>query len=165
MAVTLFPKKITTQTMGLKPAELETIAQERSGTQVPVLRVWGIVSGAKGGVSQFGNFIAFSGEFGALNLITGDEARSQTLLLPSVAEGVVASLFVKASKDGGSAQIGIEVAVEENLSAKGGTKFRYIVKPLFEYKGDDAMAELAKQLPTPVFVNDKPVVASKATKK
>lgn len=152
MAVTLFPKKITTQTMGLKPDVLEEIAAEAKGKQVSVLRVWGIVSGMTPGVSQFGNFMKFTGELAAINLITMDEARSQALLLPGVAEGVVASLYNKASKDGGSAQIGIEVAVEENISAKGGTKFRYIVKPLFEYKGDDALAEMAKQLPVLVPV-------------
>lgn len=162
MAVTLFPKKITTQTMGLKPDVLEEIAAEAKGKQVSVLRVWGIASGATPGVSQFGNFMKFTGEFAAINLITMDEARSQALLLPGVAEGVVASLYNKAAKDGGSAQIGIEVAVEENISAKGGTKFRYIVKPLFEYKGDDALAEMAKTLPAPVMVK---VLTQKAAKK
>lgn len=162
MAVTLFPKKITTQTMGLKPDVLEEIAAAAGGKQVSVLRVWGIVSGMTPGVSQFGNFQKFTGELAAINLITGDEARSQALLLPSVAEGVVASLYNKAAKDGGSAQIGIEVAVEENISAKGGTKFRYIVKPLFEYKGDDALAEMAKSLPAPVMVK---ALTKKADKK
>ena len=152
MAVTLFPKKISTATMGLKPAQLEEVAAAAKGKQVPVLRVWGIVSGASGGVSQFGTFIKFTGELAGLNLISGDEARSSALLLPPVAEGVVKSLYDKAAKDGLAAQIGIEVCVEENISAKGGTKFRYIVKPLFEYKGDDALAEMAKLLLAPVFV-------------
>jgi len=147
--------------MGLKTSELEAIC---AGKQKPVaiLRVWGIVSAAVPGTSQFGHYIKFGGEIAALNLITGDEARSQNLLLPDVAEGVVKSLFDKAAKDGGAAQIGIEVCVEENISAKGGTKFRYVVKPLFEYKGDDALAEMAKLLPAPVYVGNLP--ASKAKK-
>lgn len=138
--------------MGLKTSQLEEIAVGAAGTQVPVLRVWGIVSGMKSGVSQFGTYQRFTGEIAAINLVTQDEARSQALLLPAVAEGVVASLFAKASKDGGSAQIGLEIAVEENVSAKGGTKFRYVVKPLIEYKGDDALAAMAKTLPAPTFV-------------
>lgn len=152
MSVQLFPKKITTQTMGLRPSDLEAVAAEGKGKPVPVLRVWGIVSSATPGTSQFGTFFKFGGEIAAINLISKDEARSQALLLPTVAEGVVLSLFNKAAKDGGSAQIGIEICVEENISAKGGTKFRYAVKPLFEYKGDDALAEMAKTLPTPVYV-------------
>lgn len=152
MGITLFPKKISTQTMGLNTPELETVAAAGKGKSVPVLRVWGIVSDIKPGVSQYGPFIRFNGTIAAINLITGDEARSSSLLLPGLAEGVVKSLFDKASKDGGSAQIGIEISVEENVSAKGGTKFKYIVKPLFEYKGDDALSEMAKSLPAPVFV-------------
>lgn len=148
--------------MGLKPSELEVVAADGKGKPVPVLRVWGIVSTAVSGTSQFGNYIKFGGELAAINLVNGDEARSQSLLLPQVAEGVVKSLFDKAAKDGGSAQIGIEICVEENISAKGGTKFRYTVKPLFEYKGDDALAEMAKSLPAPVVLR---ALTNKAAKK
>jgi hypothetical protein len=151
MSITLFPKKISTQTMRLALPELEAAAAQGKGKPVPVLRVWGIVSSAVPGTSQYGNYHKFGGEIAALNLITGEEARSQNLLLPGVAEGVVKSLFDKAAKIGGAAQIGIEIAVEENISAKGGTKFKWVVKPLFEYKGDDALAEMAKTLPAPVF--------------
>lgn len=146
--------------MGLRPSELEAICSGRD-KPVAVLRVWGIVSSATPGVSQYGNFIRFGGEIGALNLISGDEARSQALLVPQVAEGVVKSLFDKAAKDGGAAQIGIELCVEENISAKGGTKFRWMVKPLFEYKGDDALSEMAKMLPAPVFTKTLPPKAKK----
>jgi hypothetical protein len=152
MSVQLFPGKISTQTMGLKPSDLEAAAATSKGKAVPVLRVWGIVSSATPGTSQFGQYTKFGGELAAINLINGDEARSQNLLLPGVAEGVVKSLFDKAAKDGGAAQIGIEVCVEENISAKGGSKYRFTVKPLIEYKGDDALAEMAKALPAPVLV-------------
>jgi hypothetical protein len=151
MGITLFPKKISTQTMRLQTTVLEACCAGQK-KPIPVLRVWGIVSTAVPGTSQFGNYYKFGGELAAINLITGEEARSQFLLVPGVAEGVVKSLFDKAAKNGGAAQIGIELCVEENLSAKGGTKFKWVVLPLFEYKGDDALAEMAKQLPAPVFV-------------
>lgn len=161
MAITLFPKKISTQTLGLRPAEIEALVAGKT-KPVPVMRVWGIISGATPGTSQYGNYVKFTGEIAAINLISTDEARSQALLLPGVAEGVVKSLFDKAAKVGGSAQFGIEVCAEENISAKGGTKFRWVVKPLIEYKGDDALSEMAKSLPAPVYV--KPLTAPAAKK-
>lgn len=151
MSITLFPKKISTATMGLRPSDLEALCAGKT-KPIAVLRVWGIASTATPGTSQYGNYVKFGGEFGAINLVSGDEARSQNLVLPGVAEGVVKSLFDKAAKDGGAAQVGIEVCIEENLSTKGGTKFRWTVKPLFEYKGDDALSEMAKMLPAPVYV-------------
>ena len=155
MAVTLFPRKISTQTMGFNTQLLEDAAAGQKSA-VPVLRIWGIVSSATPGVSQYGSFIKFGGELAALNLLNGDEARSSQLLLPTVAEGIVKSLFDKAQKDGGSAQIALEVCVEENISAKGGTKFRYVAKPLIEYSGEDALAEMAKQLPAPKIAGQLP---------
>jgi hypothetical protein len=152
MSITKFPKKITTATMGFNVATLEAVAADNKGADTSVLRVWGIVSGKKPGTSQFGNYIKFTGEIAAMNLITGEEARSQELLLPAVAEGIVNNLFEKAAKDGGTAEIGLELTVAFNNSAKGGTKFSYGVKPLIEYKGDDALSAMGAKLPAPKLV-------------
>lgn len=154
MGITLFPRKISTQTMGFNVTILEQVAEANKGKITPVLRVWGIVSAKKPGVSQFGPYQKFSGEIAAINLITGEEARSQELLLPGVAEGIVSSLFDKAAKEGGTAQIAIEISVEYNDSAKGGTKFRYGVKPLIEYKAEDALSAMAKDLPAPKLLTE-----------
>ena len=146
-----FPKKINTQSVGLALAQLEGIAKEADPKAVPVMRVWGMVHAKTPGVSQFGSYIKFSGEFGALNLVNGEEFRSQNLLLPQVGEAVVNSLFERAAKDGGVAEVGLDVCVEFNNSAKGGTKFRYVVKPIVEFKGDDALSVMAKRLPPPQY--------------
>jgi len=147
--------------MGLRPSDIEEICAGKT-KPVAVLRVWGIASVATPGTSQYGNYVKFGGEFGAINLVSGDEARSQALVLPGVAEGVVKALFDKAAKDGGAAQVGVEICAEENISAKGGTKFRWVVKPLFEYKGEDALSEMAKMLPAPVYV--KPLTETPSVK-
>lgn len=154
MSISLFPKKVTTASMRLATRELEGIAQAHDPKPVPVLRVWGIVSNRQPGTSQFGNYMKFMGEIAAINLLTGEEARSQALILPQVAETVVNSLFDKAAKDNASAQIALEVTVEFNNSQKGGTRFRYGVRPLIEFKGEDALASMAKQLPAPAVIGD-----------
>lgn len=148
----LFLKKVTTATMGFTTRGLEAIAEASKPKTVSVLRVWGIVSGREPGTSQFGNYMKFKGEIAALNLASGEEARSQSLLLPQIGETVVNSLFDKAAKDGGTAQVALEVTVEFNDSQRGGTKFRYGVKPLIEPKGEDALTIMAKQLPVPAML-------------
>jgi hypothetical protein len=152
MAVSLFPKKISTATMGLTTKQLEEVAAAADPKPVSVMRVWGVVSGRQPGVSQFGNYVKFTGEIAAINLVSSEEARSQALLLPSAAETIVSSMFDKASKEGGTAQIALEITVLVNKSAKGGTKFSYGVKPLIEFKGDDALAAMAKTLPAPILI-------------
>jgi len=153
MSISLFPKKITTKSMGLSVHQLEQVAEQAQPKAVPVLRVWGIVSNRQDGSSQFGSYIKFSGEIAAMNLITGEEARSQALLLPAVGEAVVATLLDRAVKNGATAQVALEITVEYNNSAKGGTKFAYGVKPLMEFKGDDALSEMAKSLPAPKILS------------
>lgn len=146
MGISLFPKKISTSTMGLSATALTDAALSAEG-YVPVLRVWGVVSGRTPGVSQFGNYIKFNGELGALNILTNEEARSQACVLPTQAETIVNSIFEKATKDGGVAQIAVEIGVTENKSGKAGAKYMYVVKPLIEYKAEDALSQMAKDFP------------------
>jgi len=164
MSVSLFPKKITTASMGFTTRQLEVVAEENQPKAVPVLRVWGIISSKSAGHSQFGTFLKFTGEIAAQNLINGEEARSQALILPSCAETVVTSLFDQAAKDDSTAQIALEVTVSFNNSAKGGTKFAYGVKPLIDYKGEDALAEMAKKLPAPKFLTAVPEIKKNSKK-
>lgn len=148
----LFLKKISVAAMGLTTRGLEELAAAHKPKVISVLRVWGIVSGREPGTSQFGDYMRFKGEFAAINLVSGEEARAQSALLPQLGETVVNSLFDKAAKDGGTAQIGLEITVEVNESQKGGTKFRYGVKPLIEGKGEDALTIMAKALPAPAML-------------
>jgi hypothetical protein len=150
-----FLKKISTSTMGLTVRELEAAAEANKPKALPVLRIWGIVSNRKAGVSQYGNYTKYTGEIAAINLLTGIEARSQELLIPAIAESVVNKLFEGAAKDGGTAQIALEITVTFNppkTENSNFTKFTYGVKPLIEFKGEDALTAMAKQLPPPATV-------------
>lgn len=156
MPITLFPKKITTQTMGLRTKEMEEIAVNADGKSVGVLRVWGVLSGKDPGIGTFGPFIKFRGNIAALNLLSGEEARSQVVIFPQVAETVVNTLFEKAASESAAVEFALEVTVELNPSQKGGYKFRYAVKPLIEIKGEDALSKMAKMLPAPsMYLNSK----------
>lgn len=147
-----FPKKISMQTMNLPVRGLEEVAEKNQQSPTSVLRIWGIVNDRKGGVSQYGPYNKYHGEFAALNLITGEEARSSDLLIPGVAETVVNKLFESAAKEGGTAQIALEITVTYNPPRSANstfTKFSYGVKPLVEFKGEDVLSIMAKQLPPP----------------
>jgi len=159
----LFPKKITTSTMGLGVRMLEQIAEENQGKTVSVLRIWGIVSDRKPGMSTYGPFMAYKGEIAATNLITGDEARSSNLLLPAIAETVVNKLYEGGIKEGGSAQIALEITVTFNppkTANSNFTKFLYGVKPIIDFKGEDALSAMAKSLPPATLLLPPPVQTS-----
>jgi len=152
MSVSLFPKKITTKTMGLSVSQLEGIAEANQPSPVPVLRVWGIINEIKSGVSTYGPYTEFYGEIAALNYITNEEARSMKLLLPGVADAMLKSLFNQAASAGGSAQFAIDVTVQYNKPRNENsnfTKFTYGIKPLIDFKGEDALTTMAKALPAP----------------
>ena len=150
-----YPKKITCRTIGLDTRELETIATENGTKQVAVMRAWGIVAGRKTEHSTIGSgdqtYTRYIGQFGAFNLISGEEYRSEQLIVPGVAETVINSLFEKAMKasDGEvvAAQIGLDILISENKSLKGGTKFSYAVKPLIVPQGQDVLDIMAKDFP------------------
>jgi len=146
-----FLKTISTAKLGLTVRPLEAVAEEHKPKAVSVMRVWGIVSNRKTGVSQFGSYTKFTGEIAAINILTGDEFRSQELLLPAIAETLVNKMFEGAAKDESSAaQFALEVTVTYNppkTENSNFTKFVYGVKPLIEFKGEDALSAMAKQLP------------------
>jgi hypothetical protein len=151
----LFPKKINVKSMGLNVALLEAVAEANQKSPTAILRVWGMVNDKKPGTSQFGPFIEFRGEIAALNLLDLQEARSQKLLLPQTAESLVNAVFDKACKDGSAANIGLEITVEYRAPRSDNdksTRFAYGVKPLFEFKGEDALTAMAKQFPAPKIV-------------
>lgn len=89
--------KITTATIGVD-VEKE-IAKNAKGKDVSVakknehnsllFRVGGIASGIESGSSQFGDWIAFEGQFQAVLIETGEVFRSPRLFLPGMAESLL----------------------------------------------------------------------------
>jgi hypothetical protein len=173
MSITLFPKKITPKTMRLRPQQLNEIAEKNPNAETPILRVWGVLNVAdrKSGTTALGTYVEYGGEIGAINLITGEEARSQKLILPQVAETVTEALLSKAVKVGAaSVQIGMDIAVEFNEAGKqrGGNTYKYVVLPLVEVSGDDALAAMLNEFPVAKILNqieDKRAAAPKKAAK
>jgi hypothetical protein len=144
-------KKITVATVGWTPKLCDNIVEERPKARTPIVRVYGTVKQAETGTSNFGPYIKFKGEFEAVNLSSQEKYRAKNLLLPPIGEMAIADALQEAQAENKDASItfGMDIAVEENPSKKGGWNFRYAIIPLRspEFKGEsDALSLLGKAL-------------------
>ena len=137
--------KITVASMGLKTAQLEKVAQGSEGV-TPVLNVYGFLSDMEAGESTFGTYTKFKGEIEGANLLTGELFRSGVLILPSIAETPLVNEMSSIDK-GEKLKFALEIGVQENVSKKGGTRFKYAVKPLIEMSQDDELSKMRLALP------------------
>jgi hypothetical protein len=158
--------KITVATMGIETREAEKIGVDANGKEVPILRVYGKVSGAVAKEGDLGPYITFNGQFEAQNLVTGEKGRSDKMIVPSLAETCFNEVYMKgleeakaaagadAPKDG---QVFVAVAADittmKNPSHKGGWKHKYGVAPLIEATGEDDLTRLAASFPAPKLLS------------
>ncbi len=142
-----YVKKITTKDCGLNIEICEGIL-EKTGKETPVLRVWGNVKSSSGKDSQYGPYQVFGGEFAAINLSDGREARSDKMILPQVAEMLVSQALAAAQKSDPKATMpfGIDITISPNPSTKGGTKFKFGVIALKGSDQKDALDLLGEEL-------------------
>jgi hypothetical protein len=139
-------RKITTKNMGLTdPKTLEEICQGAPGEEIPVLRVVGKIRSATPGQTGLGSYVSFSGEIVAVNLITGEEKRAPSMILPSMAEMLVdAALSAAKAKDpNASATIALDVTLTEHVSSyQNGQKYKWGVIGLSKDPIDDPLSQL-----------------------
>lgn len=151
-----YVKKITTRHVRLQTKQMEQIAldaMEKTGEvmPVPVMRVYGRVKTATQGQGTYGPYTKFGGEFEAVNLLDGNKFRSTALCLPAMGEQMVNDMLESREDKDTWVQFGIDVTVEYNNSAKGGTKFSYGITPLMQQSSakDDLLSKLGAELPEP----------------
>lgn len=103
----------------------------------PIIRVFGIASGIRTGQSNFGDWLAFTGDFGAINLETGEAYRGPQVFIPQPAQGMLEAALQKAETVEFSFEIGLKP------SKKGTLGFEYTVRPIKEAADSDAFTALA----------------------
>ena len=158
--------KITVATMGIETREAERIGVEADGKEIPILRVYGKVSGTVAKEGDLGPYITFNGQFEAQNLLTGEKGRSDKLIVPGLCETCFNEVYMKgveeakavAGKDGPKGgQVFVNVAADittmKNPSNKGGWKHKYGVTPLIEATGEDDLTRLASMFKAPKLLN------------
>ncbi len=80
-------RKITAKVVCGKPDKKEIINSE--GEPLWLMAVYGRVTRAVEGETDYGKFLKFKGTFEAVNLATGEEFKSMNLILPPIAEELV----------------------------------------------------------------------------
>jgi hypothetical protein len=141
-----FVKKITTATVGLTSDVLEAATKGKGHTPVDVMQAYGFITGSETGKTTFGAYTAFTGEFEAVNMLTGEKTRSGKLILTDVAT----SALLSAMGGEGRMKFGLVLmAIENPRQNNKGQPYKFAVRNLLEPTADDELTKLAKGLPAP----------------
>ncbi len=116
------------------------------GQKVNLMRVVGIADGIKVGTSTYGEWTAFTGQFVATDLRTGEEHRSGTLFLPEVATDVLAP--VVREQNGAPVEFAFDIGATSTTTEIG---YEYNVTPLVEAKENDPLQSLVSRLNLPAL--------------
>lgn len=113
--------------------------------------LYGVANGTKTGKSQFGDWLAFTGDFEAANTETGESFRAPVCFLPEPAQGMLEAALMK-NADG--VEFSFIVGIKPADNAFG---YEYTVRPVKQANQSDALAALRdmtqeammKSLPAP----------------
>lgn len=120
---------------------------------IHLMRVLGIASGVKTGSSNFGDWLAFTGNFKATNLETGAEFRSGKIFLPTIASGLIEGAIQQAETD--SVQFAFDIGVKPVQDRQGKDSYEYTVTPLVEAQDNDPLKQLENTLPKLAAIENK----------
>ena len=110
--------------------------EQNPGKEMHMYVVFGIVQGMKTDRSDLGEYVKFSGRFKAINALTGAIFVSGAMLLPKIAESLIAG----AMQEGSSLEFGLRLSVRYDETAA--TKYVYTVHSLLATKENDPLAEI-----------------------
>jgi len=108
--------------------------------------VIGIANGIKTGNSTYGEWLALTGQFEAVNLETGEAYVSPQVFLPEPLQGLIAAKVRTPDENGKmpSVQFAVEVGFKPSKSTFG---YEYTVRELVDSSDNDPLADLRKALP------------------
>lgn len=118
-------------------------------TEKVLARIWGIASGLKSGVSDYGDWTALTGDFKASNLKDGGEVvRSGVAFVPDV----LLQMIQPRVEQGQTVEFAFDVLIKPDESSA--TGYVYNVRPVIDMPLGDVMERLEAQiaalaLPTP----------------
>lgn len=132
MNATLLKKLSVATVYGEISKDSESVANSS-----PIIRVFGIASGIRTGQSNFGDWVAFTGDFGAINLESGEAFRGPQVFIPQPAQGMLEAALSKSD----NVEFAFEIGVKP--SKKGSMGYEYTVRPIKEASDAAAFAALA----------------------
>lgn len=118
--------------------------EDAPNSQIDLIQVVGVASGIKTGSTQFGDWVALTGNFAAINLETGEQFRSGVCFLPDVAlDPVVGQLNSGAS----AVEFGYTIGAKANSEIAVG--YEYYARPLVEPDENDPLEKLVSVMDSP----------------
>lgn len=96
------------------------------GGELKLMVVTGKANGTKTGTSTYGDWLAFTGMFAAVNLLTGEEMMSGIVILPDIARNFLAP----AVKGADGQDVEFEFLIGAKDDAASATGYVYTVKPI-----------------------------------
>lgn len=133
-------KKVTVKTVFGDPKKY--IRDNGLKASVAIVRIVGIATRLVTGESDYGPWVKFKGNFKATNLLTGEEFRSGSCLMPEVASDLVEGAMCGEGVDGVNFAFDI-LLVPDDSSATG---YVYQAEPLIDYTESDPLALLESQV-------------------
>lgn len=97
---------------------------------IDLFNVGGTALGIKSGVSNFGDWNAFIGQFAAVRLDTGEVFKGGQLFLPTIAENFLMPAVMEAK--GNPLEFGFIVGIQPMLKPDGTESYEYTVKPIID---------------------------------
>lgn len=134
----------------IKKISAKTIVGNLSAPEkaTPLYTVIGIANGIKTGNSTYGEWLALTGRFEAVNIETGEAYVAPQVFLPEPMQGLIAAT-VRTPDDIGntpSVKFAVEVGFKPAKSVLG---YEYTVRELIDAEENDPLADLRKALPAP----------------
>lgn len=156
--VKLIPKLSIKSVFG----NVRAVMPEKNGdTSGPLVRIVGVAGAVKSGESNFGEWLAFLGQFRAINLKTNEEYSSGKLFLPGTASDM---LLGAVQSSNGGVEFAYDIGIQRDDESSVG--YTYVVNPLLQASENDPCERLFRaiggqaQLPAPTKVDPKPASAT-----
>lgn len=112
-----------------------------NGSPVALMRVYGICNGIKSGVSTFGEWIAFTGNFKAVRLSDGEVFAGSQLFVPDVVTELLGPV-VRAAQ-GADVEFAFDIGAQGTETEVG---YEYMVQPLMKIEESAPLLALEARL-------------------
>lgn len=113
----------------------------KNGEAVALMRVYGICNGIKTGVSTFGEWIAFTGNFKGIRLSDGEAFAGSQLFVPEVVTELLAPVVRQAN--GADVEFAFDIGAQGTDTEVG---YEYLVQPLMKIEESAPLLALEERL-------------------
>jgi len=136
-------KKISVKNVYGKIKLSELIERAKKGeVKVPVMRVVGVATGTRTGISDLGDYTALEGTFRATNPETGEVSAASILYLPDVALIPIQVALTSSKAVEFAIMVQVEYVAEKEGFKDGGSPYEYSFESLIPHSADDPLARL-----------------------